>query len=135
VRNETAWPPFRLDNGCMKPKRSNKELSNATRASVIIEMAKPRVAKSARITELKLDPTRIPERPSISIPGTVDKIIPSSDPSGLEKAQISFDDTPNRDRAIRIENTLTDECGSQVSLKKGAHVKVTVTGKDSSRHS
>ena len=119
----------------MKHKQGEKEISNATRASVIHEMAKPRMTKSARMTELNLDTTRIPEQPSISIPGTVDKIIPSSDPSGLEKAQISFDDTPNRDRAIRIENTLTDECGSQVSLKKGAHVKVTVTGKDSSRHS
>jgi hypothetical protein len=119
----------------MKHKRGKKELSNATRASVIIEMAKPRMAKSARITELKLDPTRIHERPSISIPGTVDKIIPSSDPSGLEKAQISFDDTPNRDGAVRIENTLTDESGCEVRLKKGAHVKVTITRKDPGRHS
>ena len=118
----------------MKHKQGEKEISNATRASVIHEMAKPRMTKSARMTELNLDTTRIPEQPSISIPGTVDKIIPSSDSSGLEKAQISFDETTNQDRNIRIENTLTNESGSDVRLKKGAHVGVTVTGKDERHH-
>jgi hypothetical protein len=30
-------------------------------------------------------------------------------------------------RDLRIENTLTDEHGDEVKLKKGAHVEVTVT--------
>jgi len=35
---------------------------------------------------------------------------------------------------VRIENTLTDEHGDDVSLKKGAHVDVTVTAKHANRH-
>lgn len=36
-------------------KKGKKEPGNATRASVKKEMAKPRMAKSARIAELNLD--------------------------------------------------------------------------------
>ena len=89
-------------------------------------MAKPRMAKSARIAELNLDTTRIPEQPSITMPGIVDKIIPSRHPSNPEEAQIAVDGT-NRHRDLRITNTLTDEHGQDVKLKKGAHVEVTVT--------
>jgi hypothetical protein len=32
-------------------------------------------------------------------------------------------------RDLRIENTLIDENGAEVRLKKGAHVEVTVTAK------
>ena len=39
-------------------------------------MAKPRMARSAKIAELNLDPTRILEQPSVTMPGTVGKIIP-----------------------------------------------------------
>jgi len=31
----------------------------------------------------------MPEKPNVTLPGTVEKIIPSSDPSEPEKAQIS----------------------------------------------
>jgi hypothetical protein len=34
---------------------------------------------------------------------------------------------PDWHRDLRIENTLTDENGDYVRLKKGAHVQVTVT--------
>jgi hypothetical protein len=90
-------------------------------------MAKPRMSKSARRTELNLDTTRIPEQPSTTMPGTVNKIIPSSRPSQPEKAQITVDGADHRHRDLRIENTLTDEHGGDVKLKKGAHVEVTVT--------
>jgi hypothetical protein len=63
------------------------------------------------------------------MPGTVDKIIPSSSPSQPETAQIAVDGPDHRYRDLRIENTLTDEHGDEVRLKKGAHVKVTVTAK------
>jgi hypothetical protein len=90
-------------------------------------MAKPRVARSARITGLNLNTARTPEQPSTSVPGNVDKIIPPPGPSQHEEAQIAVDkaDCPHRD--FRIENTLTDEHGDDVKLKKGAHVEVTVT--------
>jgi len=90
-------------------------------------MAKPRMAKSARIAELNLDTTRIPEQPSVTMSGTVDKIIPSPRPSQPEKAQIAIDGADDRHRDLRIENALTDEHGDDVKLKKGAHVEVTVT--------
>lgn len=41
-----------------------KEPDNAMSASVRNEMAKPRVAKSAKIAELNLDTARTPELPS-----------------------------------------------------------------------
>jgi hypothetical protein len=53
-------------------KKAKTELRNAIRATVRNEMAKPRMAKSARIAELNLDTARIAEQPSTTIPGTVD---------------------------------------------------------------
>ena len=111
----------------MLHKKAKKEPDNATRASVTKEMAKPRMARSARIAELNLDTARIPEQPSATMSGTVDKIIPSLRPSQPEKAQIAVEGADHRDQDLRIENTLTDEHGDDVKLKKGAHVEVTVT--------
>ncbi len=67
------------------------------------------------------------------MPGTVDKIIPSPGPSQPEKAQIAVDGADRRYRGLRIENTLTDENGGDVKLKKGGLVEVTVTAKGVSR--
>ena len=111
----------------MLHKKSKKEARNATHATVKKEMAKPRMARSARITELNLDTARIPEQPSAPMPGTVDKIIPPPRLGQPEKAQIAVDGADHRHRDLRIENTLTDENGDDVRLKKGAHVEVTVT--------
>ena len=114
--------------------KTRKKTGNALHASVNKEMAKPRMARSARIAELNLDPTRIPEQPSVTLPGTVDKIISSPRPSQPEKAQIVVDGADQRYRDLRFENTLTDEHGDDVRLKKGAHVEVTVTAaKDGNR--
>ena len=69
----------------------------------------------------------MPEKPNvITLPGTVEKIIPSSDPSEPEKAQISVKDGDDLYKEIRIENALQDEDGNEVALKKGAEVEVTV---------
>jgi hypothetical protein len=112
--------------------KTRKKTGNASHAEVKMEMAKPRMARSARIAELKLDTARIPDEPSTTVPGTVRKIIPPtrSDQSG--KAQIKVDVTDRGYRNLRIENSLTDEHGDDVKLKKGAHVEVTVT-KDRSK--
>jgi hypothetical protein len=109
------------------PQKKSKTKSSATYASVKKEMAKPRMARSARITELNLDTARAREQPSTTVPGIVDKIIPSPRASQPEKAQIAIDraDRPHRD--FRIENTLTDEHGDNIKLKRGTHVEVTVT--------
>jgi hypothetical protein len=111
----------------MLHKKVKKEPGNVTCASVKKEMAKPRMARSAKIAELNLDTTRIPEQPSATMPGTVDKIIPSARPSQPEEAQIAVEGADHRYRDLRIENTLTDENGDDVRLKKGVHVEVTVT--------
>jgi hypothetical protein len=43
------------------------------------------------------------------------------------KAQIAVIESGHRHQALRVENTLTDEHGDDVKLKKGAHVEVPVT--------
>jgi hypothetical protein len=109
--------------------KAKKETRSATSAGVKKEMAKPRIARSARIAELNLDTERIAEWPSTTMPGTVDKIIPSPRPGQAEKAQIGVKVADRKYRDLRIENTLTDEHGDDVKLKKGGHVEVTVTSK------
>ena len=107
--------------------KAKKELINATRASIAQEMGKPRMARSAKIAELNLDTARIREQPSVTMPGTVDKIIPPSRPSQPERAQIAVEGADQLHRDLRIENMLTDEHGDDVRLKKNDHVEVTVT--------
>jgi hypothetical protein len=119
----------------MLHKKVKKEPSNATYASIKKEMAKPRMAKSARVAELNRDTARIPEQPSTTMLGIVEKIIPSTLPSRSEKAQIAVDGPDQQYRDLRIENTLSDEHGDEVRLKKGAHAVVTVTAKDVNSHS
>ena len=98
-------------------------------------MAKPRMARSARIAERNLDPARIPNPPSTTMPGSVSKIIPSLGTSQPEKAQISVDGADQQYRFLRFKNLLTDENGDDVRLKKGAHVHVTVTVTEESKTS
>jgi hypothetical protein len=97
------------------------------------EMARPRIARSARIAELNLDASRISERPSTTLAGRVDRIIPVRFPDQSEKAQIVVDGSDAKYRDLRIENKLTDEHGDDVRLKKGARVAVTVSTKDPAR--
>jgi uncharacterized protein YfaS (alpha-2-macroglobulin family) len=109
--------------------KTKKKTDTITVTNVKVEMANPRITRSAKIAELKLDTTRIPEQPSATVSGTVDKIIPSPRPSRPEKVQIGIEGPDRGYRDIRIENSLTDEHGDDVRLKKGAHVEVTVTAK------
>jgi hypothetical protein len=111
----------------MLHKKAKKTLGNATLASIRKQMAKPRMARSARIAELNLHTARNPEQPSTLMSGTVEQIIPSSRPSQTEKALIAVDGAGRRPQDLRIDNQLTDEHGDDVKLKKGAHVQVTVT--------
>ena len=71
------------------------------------------------------------EKPSVTLPGTVEKIIMPPDPFEPEKAQISLEDGDPLYREIRIDNTLTDEEGKKVKLKRGAKVEVTVEANQS----
>jgi hypothetical protein len=118
----------------MLHKKRRKKSDSPTRASVKMEMARPRMARSARIAELNLDTARNPERPSTTLPGTVEKIIPSPGANQPEKAQIAVDGAARPYRDLRIENALIDEHGDGVRLKKGAHVEVTVTAEALEHH-
>src|SRR4249920_1826874 len=65
-------------------------------------------------------------KPSVTLPGTVEKIIPSPHPSEPEKAQIGIEGADDLYREIRVENSLQDENGNEVALKAGAQVEVTI---------
>jgi hypothetical protein len=68
----------------------------------------------------------MPEKPSATLPGTVEKVVKSPFPSEPEKAQIAVEGADHQYKKIRIENTLTDEGGHEVHLKPGAKVEVTI---------
>jgi hypothetical protein len=72
------------------------------------------------------------EKPNITLPATVEKIIKSPDPRLPEKAQISIErGAEPLYQEIRIENTLKDSQGNDVKLKEGARVEVKVEASDS----
>jgi len=66
------------------------------------------------------------EIPSATLHGTVEKIILSRVSSEPERAQISIDGADDLCKELLIENTLTDEGGNEVRLKKGAALEITV---------
>ena len=66
------------------------------------------------------------EKATVTLPGTVEKIVPSPHPALPEKAQISVEGADHLYKEIRIENNLKDEKGQPVKLKEGAEVEVTV---------
>jgi hypothetical protein len=111
----------------MAHNKSKKESSIAAFNGLMKEMAKPRMARSAAIAELNLDTSRIPDQPSVVMPGTVKNIIPPTRPSQPERAQITVKGADRRYQELRISNTLMDENGDEVKLKKGGQVEITVT--------
>jgi hypothetical protein len=66
------------------------------------------------------------DKPSTTLPATVEKIVKSPSPSVPEKAQIAVEGADHLYRELRIENTLIDENGDKVRLKPGAEVEVTI---------
>jgi hypothetical protein len=66
------------------------------------------------------------EKPSMTLPATVERIIRSPHPSIPEKAQIAVEGADHLYRELRVNNTLTDENGETVRLKPGAEVEVTI---------
>jgi len=66
------------------------------------------------------------DKPSTTLPATVDKIIKPLFESEPEKAQIAVEGADHLYRELRIENALTGEDGEQVRLKEGAEVQVTI---------
>jgi hypothetical protein len=66
------------------------------------------------------------DKASVSLVGTVQKIIPPIMPGQPEKAEIAVHAADELYREIRVENTLKDSNGNEVSLKTGADVEVTI---------
>jgi hypothetical protein len=66
------------------------------------------------------------EKPSATLPGTVEEIMKSPLQGEPERAKILIEEADHSYQEIRIENTLIDEKGEEVRLKPGANVQVTV---------
>jgi hypothetical protein len=66
------------------------------------------------------------EKAAVTLPGTVEKIIPPISPAEPEKAQIAVEGADHLYREIRVENVLKDADGNEVALKVGAEVDVTI---------
>lgn len=64
-------------------------------------------------------------KPAVTLPGTVEKIIPPSYDEP-EKAEIAVDGADPLYKEIRVENKLEDGEGKEVGLKPGAQVEVTI---------
>lgn len=72
-----------------------------------------------------------PEKPSVTLTGTVEKIIPSLHPDQPDKAQIAIEGAEHLYREIRVDNVLQDDHGKEVGLKPGADVEVTIEAEPS----
>jgi len=66
------------------------------------------------------------EKPSTTLPGTVQKIIKTPNPKAPEQVEIVVENAEELYREIRVENTLVNEKGEEVSVKPGASVEVTI---------
>jgi hypothetical protein len=127
VRNVTARLPCRCQYRRMLRKKAKTKPRNAILARVTKEMANPRVARSAREPERNLGTARNPEQPVATLAGRAGKIIPSSHPNGSENVLIGVDGIDSGYRDGLIKNSLADENGDKVRLKKRAHVEVAIT--------
>jgi hypothetical protein len=66
------------------------------------------------------------EKPAVTLPAVVEKIVKPFNPSEPEKAQIAIQGADHLYREIRVENTLKNAAGEKVRLKPGAEVDVTI---------
>lgn len=62
----------------------------------------------------------------MTLPGTVEKIIPAVGDHIPEKAEIKIEGADDLYREVRIENEVIDEEGNPLKLKKGAELDVTI---------
>jgi hypothetical protein len=62
---------------------------------------------------------------SVTLLATVEKVLPAK-LAEREKIQISVDGCDDLYSELRVENALKDEAGDSVTLKRGAHIEVTI---------
>jgi len=70
--------------------------------------------------------TEYDRKAAVTLPGTVEKLIPPAYPGDAEKAQVAVESADHLYRELRVENSLTDDSGDEVKLKPGAKVEVTI---------
>jgi hypothetical protein len=70
------------------------------------------------------------DKPSTTLPGTVQKIIKPIHPQHPGTAEIAIEGAEDLYREIRVENTLKNEKGEKVALKEGASVDVTIEAEE-----
>jgi hypothetical protein len=79
------------------------------------------------ISQKNKDEEENPEKKAnVTLPGTVEKIIPAIGDDIPEKAEIKIEGADDLYREVRIENTVIDAEGNPARLKKGAEVDVTI---------
>lgn len=66
------------------------------------------------------------DKATVTLPATVEKVIPAIHPSAPDKVQISVEGAEELYKEIRVENVLADGDGNAVALKEGAEVEVTI---------
>jgi hypothetical protein len=84
------------------------------------------VAMRRHLSRRKAKGESMTDRPSVTLPGKVDKVIEPAEPGEPETAQISVESADPLYREIRIENTLKDSEGKEVHMKENADVEVTI---------
>ena len=97
--------------------------------SLVNQLAMLKVSESGKSTDNE-------EKPSTTLPGVVQKVIPSPHPSVPEKAEIEVKGADDLYREIRVDNALTDKDGEKVRLKQGAEVDLTIEAdkEDTTKH-
>ena len=86
----------------------------------------PRVGGAPPMSNKPQETEDADEKPSVTLLGKVEKIIPGVIPAMPDKAQIAVEGAEDLYKEIRVENTLQDENGKPVKLKPGAEVEVTI---------
>jgi len=66
------------------------------------------------------------KKANVTLPGTVEKIIPAIGDHIPEKVEIKIEGADDLYREVRIENEVVDAQGNPATLKKGAEVDVTI---------
>ena len=66
------------------------------------------------------------KKANVTLPGSVEKIIPAIGDHIPEKAEIKIEGADELYREVRIENKVIDAEGNPAKLKKGAEVDVTI---------
>jgi hypothetical protein len=77
-----------------------------------------------RILSILIDRRQMPDIAKITMPGPVQNVLESVDPSKPEKAEILVHEAEPLYGEIRVPNTLHDDQGNKLKLKKGADVEV-----------